>query len=121
MSERKIILAEEENIISLDIINFLKNNNFKVSATVKTGEELINECTLTEPDLVIIDLNLHGKIKIKELIPEITKKHSIPVIIISGSSQTKLKTYISNKSNIEVIEKPFERSELLYLANKFFK
>lgn len=121
MLRKKILIAEDEAIVSLDLKMLLKHNNFVVSSTVSSGEDLIAQYNLKKPDLIIADLKLKGKISGLDAINEIRKINTTPVIIISGSLKSKLKKITGTISNCEVLAKPFEQSDLLYLANKLVK
>ena len=120
MLQKTIIIAEDEVIVSLDLKVLLKHNNFIVSSTVYTGEDLINQYKLKKPDLIIADLKLKGKVSGMEAITEIRKMDNTPIIIISGSLKSKVKKFADIIPNCEVLEKPFKQSELIYLVNKFF-
>lgn len=121
MSKKTILIAEDEAIVSLDLKMLLKHDNFVVSSTVSSGEDLITQYNLKKPDLIIADLKLKGKISGLEAINEIRKINNTPVIIISGSLKSKLKKIADSIPNSEILQKPFEQSDLLYLVNKFFK
>ena len=56
MLKRKILLAEAENIISLDLQKFLQMKNFIISSVVNKGEDLISQYKFKKPDLIIADL-----------------------------------------------------------------
>jgi two-component system, response regulator PdtaR len=120
MSTKTILIAEDEKIVSLDLKMLLQNNNYIVSSSVSTGEDLILQNKLKRPDLIIADLGLKGKVSGIDAIKEIRKLDNTPIIIISGSLKSKLKKLAGTISNMEILTKPFEQSELLYLANKFF-
>ena len=115
-----ILLAEDETIISFDLKLFLERNNFVVCSVVSTGEELIGEFRLRKPDLIIADYNLKGNIACKDAIIEIRKIDITPIIIISGSSISKMKIFVATITFCKFLEKPFDQTELLYLANNFF-
>ncbi len=121
MSEKKILIAEDEAIVSLDLKMLLKNKGFIISSNVSSGEDLINQYRLKKPDLIIADLLLKGKVSGLDAITEIRKLDNTPIIIISGSLKSKLRKITGTISNCEILTKPFEQSDLLYLANKFFK
>ena len=99
----------------------LQNHDFIVASTVSTGKDLITEYKLISPDLIIADLKLKGKVSGVEALREIRKINNTPVLIISGSYKSKLKKIADSIPNSEILPKPFEQDDLLYLANKFFK
>ena len=121
MPQRTILIAEDEIIVSLDLKMFLQRNSYTICANVSTGEDLIDQYKFKKPDLIIADLILKGEISGMDAIKEIRKLDSTPIIFISGTSKTKLKKFIATISNCAYLEKPFEQSEVLYLANKFFR
>ena len=121
MSTKTILIAEDEKIVSLDLKMLLQHNNYIVSSSVSTGEDLIAQYKLMKPNLIIADLGLKGKISGIDAIMEIRKLENTPIIIISGSLKSKLKKLTGTMTNMEILPKPFEQSELLYLANKFFQ
>ncbi|MGB8320712.1 MAG: response regulator [Ignavibacteriaceae bacterium] len=119
MAERKILIAEDEIIVSLDLKMLLQRNNYSVITIVSTGEDLISQFNLRKPDLIITDLKLGGKVSGLEAITEIRKIDITPIIIITGLPKSKLKKLLGTISNSVVLEKPFEQSDILYFANKF--
>ena len=121
MSKKSILIAEDEAIVSLDLKMLLKNKGFIISSNVSTGEDLINQYRLKKPDLIIADLLLKGKVSGLDAITEIRKLDNTPIIIISGSLKSKLTKLANTVPGCEVLSKPFEQSDLLYLVNKFLE
>ncbi len=114
---KNILVAEDERIISLDLKMFLQKNNFIVCSVVSTCEDLIDQYRSKNPDLIIIDFNLKGKISCKDAIIEIRKMDSTPIIIISGSSISKMIKFTATISHCKHLEKPFDQIELLEELN----
>ncbi|MGA9294351.1 MAG: response regulator [Ignavibacteriaceae bacterium] len=121
MSNKNILIAEDEAIVSLDLKMLLKNKGFNISSNVSTGEELIDQYRLKRPDLIIADLLLKGKVSGLDAINEIRKIDSTPIIIISGSLKSKLKKIVNSIPYCEALPKPFDQPDLLFLINKFLK
>ena len=55
------LVAEDEIIIALDIAISLRKLGYIVPSVVNTGEELLNKYYFHNPDLVITDIMLKGK------------------------------------------------------------
>jgi DNA-binding response OmpR family regulator len=121
VSKKSILIAENEAVVSLDLKMLLRHHDYVVTSTVSTGEDLITEYKLKNPDLIIADLKLNGKVSGLKAIKEIRKMDNTPIIIISGFFKTRLKGIADSITNSEILEKPFEQSDLLYLANKLSK
>ena len=120
MSNKTILIAEDETIVSLDLKMFLQHNNYRVIDTVSTGEDLISSYKSKRPNLIITDLILKGKISGIDAINEIRKIDSTPIIIISGYLKPKLRNLVSTIPHCQILEKPFEQTDVLYYADKFF-
>jgi DNA-binding response OmpR family regulator len=120
MDQKTILIAEDEIVVSLDLKMLLKHHGYCVRKAVSTGEELISEYNLEKPDLVILDLKLKGKLNGIQIIDEIRKIGSTPIVIVSSTLKSTLKKIALGFSNIKVISKPFEHEDLLEAINSFF-
>jgi DNA-binding NtrC family response regulator len=121
MSKKTILIAEDETIISLDLKNILRQNNFDIFAVVSTGDDLIEKCKTKKPDLIITDYNLKGTINGITAVSKISSDSNIPVIIISGSPESQLKELTNNKILFNYLLKPIDTIKLLYLINNILQ
>lgn len=110
---KTVIIAENERIIFLDLKSLLQKKDFKILPLCTTGNDLIEECKLIKPDLIITNFNLEGEMSGLEAIKNIVRSNPIPVIFISGSSPVSLKKFTNNSSYITFLSKPFMNYELL--------
>jgi DNA-binding NtrC family response regulator len=120
MLKRKILLAEAENIISLDLQKFLQKKNFIISSVVTKGEDLISQYKFKKPDLIIADFNLKGEVKCANAIREIKKNDDIPVIIVSETLASNYNDDFNYKTPYRFLGKPFNHSELLDIITEYF-
>lgn len=58
----RILIAESEQIIAADLQLMLENAGQTIVATTTTGEETIEKVKELEPDILILDIYLNGKI-----------------------------------------------------------
>ena len=61
MKNRKILMLEDELIVGLDLQEILINEGFKTNL-VNSFDEGMLELTTFQPQLVLCDINLNGKI-----------------------------------------------------------
>jgi len=101
--DNKILLVEDEVIISLDLKLLLKHNNYIISSDVSTGEALLSQFQKNKPDLIILDFNLGGKIQGKDAVVEIRKHNNTPIILLSGSSRAKMQKFAADFYNIKTL------------------
>ena len=62
MEKAKILIAEDEPIIGIDIQNTLQNKGYDVPAVIPSGEEAVRKAEELDPDLILMDITLSGKI-----------------------------------------------------------
>jgi CheY-like chemotaxis protein len=84
MEKQKILVVEDEGIVSIDIRNILKKLGYSVPAVAFSGEEAISKAEETKPDLILMDIGLKGEIDGVEAAIKICDKHNIPVIFLTG-------------------------------------
>ena len=62
MSNKKILIVEDESIIAEDISDSLISLGYSITDIVYSGEEAILSAAAFRPDLVLMDVNLQGEI-----------------------------------------------------------
>src|SRR5687767_10920494 len=116
--KQKILVVDDD----LDILNImsisLKDKGYEVEGTLN-GDEAISRAERFKPDLIIMDIYLsgtNGKDICKKL--KATKKtSSIPIILISASTQ--LKNTVRECGANGFLNKPFENADLFYGVDNF--
>lgn len=119
----KILVVEDEVITAEHIKLALKNQGYQVVGLVISGEEAISKVENTDVDLVLMDINLKGKIDGVEAAEEIRDHHSIPVIFLTAYSDEKtLKRAKIKESSVKesfgLLNKPFKEEDLQSIMEK---
>ncbi|HSD64668.1 MAG TPA: response regulator [Ignavibacteriaceae bacterium] len=118
---KTVLVAEDEGVIALDLSIFLNLNNFDV-VQVRTGKNLLLKYQEHNPSLIISDLKLiRVNLSLQTALMEINKHYGIPVIIISGESESEIKKIASSFSNCTYLIKPFDNNELLRMILSIIK
>ena len=55
---RRVVVAEDESLIRLDIVEILRDNGFDVVGEAGDGETAVQLATELRPDLVIMDVKM---------------------------------------------------------------
>lgn len=107
-----ILIAEDENIIAIDLANSIKRMGYNVVGTARKGKEVIEKAKDLNPDLVIMDIMLEGEISGIEAAQKIMTTLQIPVIYLTAltDEQTLQKAKITEPFGY--IIKPFEQRAL---------
>lgn len=82
----KILIVEDESIVAMDLERTLKKLGYDVVGVVDTGLGAIQKIEQTRPDLVLMDIQLKGKMDGTEAAKEISNRFSIPIIFLTAYS-----------------------------------
>lgn len=115
----KIVLCEDELIISLDLKRILKKQGYTVAAVYKTAEEVLKSIKKDDPDLVIADINLNGKMNGLDLAEVLVPQHSVKVMFLTGSPITNYKKKLQ-ELGCDFLMKPFDEKTLNEKLTKVF-
>lgn len=110
----KILIVEDEIIIALELEATLVLMGHEVIGRVNSGEKAIGFVTGSgaRPDLVFMDLVLAGEINGIEAAAVLTKEQGIPVVFVSGYSDTEVVSLASKVHPYRFLVKPVRDEEL---------
>jgi CheY-like chemotaxis protein len=108
----KVLIAEDEGIVAMDLSMQLQALGHWVVAVTKTGIDAIEQALLIDPDLIMLDIRLKGEIDGIEAARAITTHLDIPVIFISALVDQKTMERASAVHPVEYISKPFSEDAL---------
>ena len=108
----KILIAEDEAIIRLDLKESLEAEGYEVVGETGRGDEVIGLVRSLEPDLVILDIKMPGMTGIQAA-EIITEEGLAAVILLTAFSQQELVQQASNAGVLAYLVKPFQRSDLV--------
>jgi PAS domain S-box-containing protein len=112
MVNERIMIVEDEGIVALHMENSLKKLGYVVAAIVDSGEDAIKKAEELHPDLILMDIILHGNMDGIEASREIQVRFDIPVVYVTafGDESTLKRAKITQPSGF--ILKPFKEREL---------
>lgn len=82
----KVLIVEDNRIIALDIKESLEEFGFNVVGTVSRGEKALSWFSSNYCDVVIMDINLEGRLNGLETAKYIIEDIKIPIVIISAQT-----------------------------------
>ncbi len=113
MSQVKILIVEDENIVAMDIKDRAEVLGYHVTDVIKTGEGALTSVARNKPDLVLMDIVLKGEMDGIETAQQICKEHDIPVVYLTSYSDEKTIKRAKITEPFGYIIKPFNDRELL--------
>ena len=112
MPETKILVVEDEEIVAFDLETSLKALGYNVIAVVGSGEEAVQEATTSKPDLVLMDIQLKGRMDGIEASESIVKHFNIPVVYLTAHADAATLQRAKLTTPFGYLVKPFEESAL---------
>jgi response regulator NasT len=108
----RVVIAEDEAIIRLDLKEILVSAGFEVVGETGRGDEAIALVDEHRPDLVILDVKMPGMDGVRAA-REITARHRAAVLVLTAFSQRELIEEAREAGVAAYLVKPFRREELL--------
>lgn len=108
---RRVIVAEDETLIRLDIVEILRGEGYDVVAEADNGEKAIKLAREFKPDLVLMDVKMPVMDGISAA-EQIGKERLCPVVMLTAFSQTELVERARDAGVMAYIVKPFTASDV---------
>jgi response regulator NasT len=109
---RRVLIAEDEALIRLDLSEMLAEEGFEVVGQAADGEQAVAMATELRPDLVIMDVKMPKKDGI-DAAADIVGEQIAPVVILTAFSQRELIERARDAGAMAYLVKPFTKSDLL--------
>jgi len=111
-SAKRVIVAEDESLIRIDVVETLRDNGFEVIAEAADGEKAVALAEELKPDLVVMDVKmpLMDGISAAEIL---TKNKIAPVVLLTAFSQRELVERASEAGALAYVVKPFTPNDLI--------
>lgn len=109
-SARRVLVAEDEALIRMDLVESLEELGYEVVAQAGDGEEAIALAQQHKPDICIMDVKMPRMdgISAAEKIRELR----IPVVLVTAFSQKELVQRASEAGAMGYLVKPWNKSDL---------
>jgi AmiR/NasT family two-component response regulator len=108
----RILVAEDETIIRLDLVELLRRAGMDVVAEAHDGEEAISLARELQPDLAIMDVKM-PKLDGIEAARRIINERPIPIVMLTAYGQEELVARAAEAGVFGYLVKPFRESDLL--------
>ncbi len=103
----KILLVEDDALISLNLINRLKRLGFPNVVHYESGEEAICAYREDDPDVVIMDIALSGELDGIDTVQRLKQMADVPVIFLTDLANKEIMRRLTKVDYINYLTKPF--------------
>ena len=108
----RVLVAEDEALIRLDLVEMLREEGYQVVGEAADGEQAVQLAGELHPDLVIMDVKMPKKDGI-EAASMIASGRIAPVVILTAFSQRELVERARDAGAMAYLVKPFGKRDLV--------
>jgi two-component system, response regulator PdtaR len=108
----KILIAEDETIIRLDLRKLLEEAGHEVCAEARDGAEAVELVEAHDPDLAILDVKM-PRLDGIEAAKRILEERPIPIVMLTAYGQDELVARAVEAGVFGYLVKPFRETDLL--------
>jgi len=109
---KKIYIVEDEPLIADTIAHALKKEGYHVCGIADNAKEALYDIDELKPDLILLDINIIGKITGIELAEKINEKFKIPFIFLTSLSDENTINKVKKTNPSGFLNKPFNETGL---------
>jgi response regulator NasT len=108
----RVLVAEDEALIRLDLVEMLREEGYEVVGEAGDGEQAVQLAEELRPDLVILDVKMPKRDGI-EAASDIARQRIAPVVILTAFSQRDLVERARDAGAMAYLVKPFAKRDLV--------
>lgn len=109
---RTVVVAEDEALIRMDIVEILRSKGYDVLAEAANGEEAVELARRHTPDLVLMDVKM-PKMDGISAAEVIGQERIAPVVLLTAFSQKELVDRATEAGAMAYVVKPFTENDLV--------
>lgn len=110
----RVILAEDEILIAMEIEATLEDNDYEVCGTAVTAGDAVRLAERHKPDIALVDVNLANGTNGLDAVREIRSRFEIPAIIVSGHAD---EAAARHAGAVGWMAKPYRADDLMALMS----
>ena len=108
----RVLIAEDEALIRLDLKEMLEEEGYSVVAEVGDGQQAVDKAQELRPDLVILDIQMPVLDGLSAA-EQIAAARTAPVIVLTAFSQRELVERARDAGAMAYLVKPFSKNDLV--------
>ena len=112
MSVMRVLIAEDETIIRLDLRDLLERSGFYVCAEARDGVEAVELARSEEPDVAVLDVKM-PRLDGIEAARRILDERPIPIVMLTAYGQDELVSRAVEAGVFGYLVKPFREQDLV--------
>jgi CheY-like chemotaxis protein len=121
MAKNKIAIVEDEGIVAMDISKCLTSLGYDVVFVSDSGERAIELAEKSAPDLILMDVELKGRLNGLDTAKLLREKHDMHIVFLTAFEDETTLNKIGELSPDGYLVKPFEDDQLDFTIKRVLK
>ena len=112
MSTTRVLIAEDETIIRLDLRTLLESAGFEVCAEARNGVEAVELAAASSPDVAVLDVKM-PHLDGLEAARRILDEQQLPIVLLTAYGDPEIVARAGEAGVFGYLVKPFREQDLL--------
>ena len=104
----RILIVEDERIVAMDLAGTLAELGYAVAGMAARGEDAIEQAKRLNPNLILMDVRLAGKMDGIQAAQSIREERDVPVVYLTAHSDNETLQRAANTTASGYLVKPFK-------------
>ena len=117
---KRILVVEDDMIIQMFISRVLSLAGFKIAGEARNSTDALRLAELMQPDLVLMDIGLMGKMDGIETARAMNRMFDFPILFITGNSDEATINKARDVKHLGFVFKPIDEDRLLSMVEQVF-
>jgi response regulator of citrate/malate metabolism len=110
---KRVMIVEDDPLLSIVEAKMIEKLGYTVVGKAKSGEEALEKFEELNPEVLVIDIQLAGKLNGIQTVEKLRELYSnIPVIFLSGDNSSSILKKAETVDYIDFLLKPVSSNEL---------
>jgi len=114
----RVLIVEDEPILALELKEDLQDLGFDVSDVVADGDMVLRSFMRSRPDVVLMDIKLHGFRDGIDSANQIRGFYQTPIVFLSSFSESDVGPRLSKTAPYSFLQKPYDLARLKELITE---
>lgn len=112
-TSNKVLIVEDDLLLSIVEEKLVTMLGYNVVGKVQSGEEALTCVNELDPDIILMDIQLGGLLNGIQTVAIMRERQvNVPVIFLSGDSESSLGDHFTDLDYVDFLMKPFSSSDL---------
>jgi DNA-binding LytR/AlgR family response regulator len=111
--EIKVLIIEDNPLTSLDLKEIIQSQGMIVTKIAKNNSEALEAIQTTQPDILLVDINLHGGDDGVELVEMLSQKQKWPVVYLTANSDRETLNRALKTNPASFLTKPYDDKDVV--------